>query len=66
MPLKVSHETNAAESIMPPTAHLTTRKHQSTLIFNEYFPAVIVFGLPFEAVTVAVVPSGTSIASEAT
>lgn len=40
-------------------------KHQSTLIFNEYFPAVIVFGFPFEAVTVAIVPSGISIVSEA-
>ena len=38
----------------------------STLIFNEYVPAAIVFGLPFVAVIVAVVPSGTSIVSEAT
>lgn len=56
----------AASIIAHGRTKITMCRHQSTLIFNEYFPAVIVFGLPFEALTVAVVPSGTSIASEAT
>ena len=44
---------------------ITMCRHQSTLIFNEYFPAARDLGLPLEAATVAVVPSGTSIVSEA-